>query len=114
MLSSMDFVQKSLALHLFFARIMKEHSFFLELGFTPRDSNFTSQADDFRMCFGGLLGEAVSPSNGVVNIEVLQSGEVITPYTIEAERLSAYYTGVKIPGRLTQAEAGLMGGEVGS
>lgn len=112
MLSSMDFVQQSLALHLFFARIMKEHSFFLELGFTPRDGNFTSQADDFRMCFDGLLGEAVSLANGVVNKEVLQSGEVITPYTIEAERLSAYYTGVKIPGRLTQAEAGLMGGDM--
>lgn len=41
MLSSMDFVRQSLELHLFFARIMKEHSFFLQAGFTPKDTNFT-------------------------------------------------------------------------
>ena len=29
MLSSSEFIQQSLELHLFFARIMKEHSFFL-------------------------------------------------------------------------------------
>lgn len=37
MLCSADFVRQSLELHLFFARIMKEHSFFIEAGFTPKD-----------------------------------------------------------------------------
>lgn len=41
MLSTIDYIRQSLELHLFFARIMKEHSFFFELGFTPRDSRFT-------------------------------------------------------------------------
>lgn len=110
MLSSSDFVRQSLEIHLFFSRIMKEHSFFLEAGFTPKDTNFTHRADDFRKAFDRLLAEAVSLSNGVVSPGVLQSGEVITPYTQKAEMASSYFTGVQIPTGLTQAEAGLMGG----
>ncbi len=110
MLSSTDFIKQSLGLHLFFARIMKEHSFFLEAGFTPRDASFTQQADVFRREFDGLLGEAISLSNGVVNPGVLQSGEVITPFTLNAEMATTFFTGVQIPTQLTQAEAGLTGG----
>jgi len=110
MLSKMDFIRQSLETHLFFARIMKEHSFFLEAGFTPRDASFTQQADAFRREFDGLLGETISLSNGVVNPEVLQSGEVITPFTLNAEMATIYFTGVQIPTQLTQAEAGLTGG----
>ncbi|HEX2944917.1 MAG TPA: DUF2935 domain-containing protein [Clostridia bacterium] len=110
MLSGIEFIKQSLGLHLFFARIMKEHSFFLEAGFTPRDAGFTQQADAFRREFDGLLGEAVLLSNGVVNPGVLQSGEVITPFTLNAEMATTYFTGVQIPTQLTQAEAGLTGG----
>lgn len=109
MLSSSDFVRQSLEIHLFFARIMKEHSFFLEAGFTPKDTSFTQRADEFRREFDKLLAEVVSLSNGVVSPGVLQSGEVITPYTQKAEMATSYFTGVQIPTGLTQAEAGLMG-----
>lgn len=112
MITSMDFVRQSLEIHLFFARIMKEHSFFLELGFTPRDGNFTQRADDFRREFDRLLAEVISLSNGVVSQAVLQSGEVVTPYTLKAEMASSYYTGVQIPSNLTQEEAGLMGSNI--
>ncbi len=111
MLSSIDFIKQSLGLHLFFARIMKEHSFFLEVGFTPRDASFTQRADAFRREFDVILGEAISLSNGVVNLRVLQSGEVITPYTLDAENATIFFTGVQIPTRLTKAEAGLAGGD---
>ena len=111
MRSDMDFVQQSLELHLFFARIMKEHSFFLQLGFTPRDANFTEQANDLRMSFDRLLADVVSLSNGVVSSEVLLSGEVITPYTKNAEMASTFYTGIQIPTEITQAEAGLIGSD---
>ena len=110
MLSSNEFVRQSLDIHLFFARIMKEHSFFLQAGFTPKDSSLAAQADAFRIQFDGLLAEAVMLSNGVASPSVLQSGEVVTPYTLNAEMLSAYYTGVQIQTNLTQAEAGLAGG----
>lgn len=110
MLSGIEFIKQSLGLHLFFARIMKEHSFFLEVGFTPRDAGFTQQADDFRREFDGILGEAISLSDGVVNPVVLQSGEAITPFTLEAEKATVFFTGVQIPTRLTQAEERLTGG----
>ncbi len=109
--SRRDFVQQSLELHLFFGRIMKEHSFFLELGFTPRDSNYTQQADAFRTEFDQLLWEVVSISNGVVCSDVLSSGEVFTQFTLEAERASSFYTGINIPIALTQAEERLMGND---
>ncbi|MDD4583374.1 MAG: DUF2935 domain-containing protein [Eubacteriales bacterium] len=109
-MSSMDYVRQSLELHLFFARIMKEHSFFLEVGFTPKDTDFSQQADAFRRGFHSILAEAISLSNGVVSPEVLKSGEVITKYTLDAEKTSAFFTGVQIQTNLTLSEANLVGG----
>ncbi len=107
---SNEFARQSLELHLFFGRIMKEHSFFLELGFTPRDFNFTQQADIFRKEFDRLLWEVISVSDGVVSQDVLDSGEVYTQYTMNAEMVSSYYTGIQIPTELTRAEMKLMSG----
>lgn len=111
MLSNMEFIRQSLETHLFFARIMKEHSLFLQVSFTPRDANYAQQADAFQREFDGLLAAVIALSNGVVSSGVLQSGEIVTPYTLEAERVSAYYTGVQIQTELTQAETGLMTGD---
>lgn len=109
MLSGCEFIRQSLELHLFFARIMKEHSFFLEISFTPRDSNYISRADEFRMRFDKILAETIRLSNGVVSNNVLESGEVVTPFTLKAEMASAYFTGIKIPTTLTEAETQLEG-----
>lgn len=109
MLSNDNYVRQSIEIHIFFARIMKEHAFFLETGFTQRDTNFIQQADSFRTQFDHLLGEVISISNGVISPEVLQSGEVISPFTLKAETASSYFTGIQIPTNLTQAEAGLAG-----
>lgn len=109
MLSNSQFVRQSLELHLFFARIMKEHSFFLQAGFTQKNSNLINQADNFRKEFDKLLCDVISLSNGVVSQNVLKSGEVVTPFTLNAERASAYFTGVNIPTSLTKAEEDLMG-----
>jgi len=88
---------------------MKEHSFFLQVSFTPKDSRLMQQANVFRMEFDRLLADAISLSNGVVSNNVLKSGEVVTPFTLKAEMASAYFTGVNIAIRLTEAEEGLMG-----
>jgi len=109
MISSSEFIRQSLELHLFFARIMKEHSFFLQVGFTPKDSNYIDEANAFRMEFDILLADTISLSNGVVSNDVLESGEVLTPFTLKAEMASAYFTGVKIPIDFTREEAGLKG-----
>ncbi len=111
MLSTVEYVRQSLGLHLFFTRIMKEHSFFLEIGFTPRDSNFTKTADEFRLAFDKVLKEVIMLSDGVVGVDFLDSGEVVTPYTLKAEEVSAFYTGVPINMELTQMEDKLSGGD---
>ncbi|MCY1714455.1 DUF2935 domain-containing protein [Caproiciproducens galactitolivorans] len=114
MISVDEFIKQSLALHLFFARIMQEHSFFLQTAFTAKDYNLTNQADSFRRAFDNLLANVVEVSNGVVNPDVLKSGEVVTPYTLKAEMASAYFTGVPLQTDLTQAEMGMTGGEAGN
>lgn len=105
---SIGFVRQSLELHLFFARIMKEHSLFLQLGFTPRDTDFANRANEFRMAFDELLRDVVLLSDGVVSKNVLKSGEVITPFTLEAEKATEFYTGVDIPTDITKNEANLL------
>lgn len=110
MISVNDFIKQSLALHLFFGRIMKEHSFFLEAGFTSKDSNLAQQADSFRRAFDRLLNEVVALSDGVVDQDVLDSGEVITPYTLPAEQLTVVLSGVPLATGITRAEADLVGG----
>ncbi|WP_026884946.1 DUF2935 domain-containing protein [Clostridium akagii] len=109
MVSNINFIQQSLELHLFFARIMKEHSFFLEIGFTQKESMFIHEADAFRREFDRLLADVISLSNGIVNSSVLKSGEIITPFTLKAEMASSYFTGINIATGLTEAEKGLMG-----
>lgn len=110
MLSTIDYIRQSLELHLFFTRIMKEHSFFLEIGFTPRDGSFTKTADEFRVAFDKVLREVIMLSDGIVGADYMDSGEAITPYTLRAEEASAFYTGVPINTELTEMEKQLLGG----
>ncbi len=111
MLSRRDFIRQSLETHLFFARIMKEHAFFLQVGFTPRDDRFSHRADELKHAFENFLADCVALSNGVISDDVLQSGEVLTQYTLEAERATEFYTSVPFNTKLTQAELGLCGGQ---
>lgn len=114
MLSSAEFARQSLELHLFSLRVMKEHAFFLEIGFTPKDKALTQQADAFRLEFDKLLAEVISLSMGIISAEAVKSGDIFTPYTLQAEMKSAYFTGVNINTNLTKAEQGLRGGMIKS
>ncbi|MDI9493223.1 MAG: DUF2935 domain-containing protein [Bacillota bacterium] len=107
MLSNREFVRESLGLHLFFARIMKEHAFFMEIGFTPKDRNFTEAADAFRIAFDRILEEVIRLSDCSIGAEYLDSEEAITPYTLRAEEASIFYTGVRINTELTRMESEL-------
>lgn len=111
MLSSKAYIRQSLETHLFFARIMKEHAFFLQLGFMPRDPNYFQQGNSLRMEFDQLLYEVVCLSNYVVSCDVLQSGEVVTAYTLRAENISSNLTGISIPTYITEAELELVCGD---
>jgi len=91
---------------------MKEHSFFLQVSFTPRDKNLVEQADMFRREFDRFLADTITLADGVISNEVLRSGELFTPYTIRAEMATSFFTGISIPTSLTQREIDLVGDNI--
>jgi len=99
-----DFVRESLELHLFFGRIMKEHSIFLEAGFVGKDASFAQQADMFKSQFTEVLREAVILANGVVSKETFNSGEWITDKTLRAEQITQELSGIAIESLITAEE----------
>lgn len=110
-ISSAQFVQQSLELNLFFLRIMKEHSFFLEAGFLCKDKKLIARAEMFKNQFTTLLTEAVKLANGNVSRAVLTSGEVVTDKTRRAELKTQQLTGVHFDTALTVRERQLMAGK---
>lgn len=102
-----DFVRESLELHLFFGRIMKEHSIFLEAGFVAKDAAFAQKSDMFKCQFAEVLLEAVKLANGVVSEETLNSGESITDKTLRAEQITQELSGINIESIITTEELGL-------
>ena len=106
-----QYVASSLELHLFFARIMKEHALFLEAGFTPVNASFAEEAERLKVQFENLLLEVVRLANGLVCGKVLRSGEIITEFTAKAELQTQRLTGIAINQEITALEAALASGE---
>ena len=106
-----QYVASSLELHLFFARIMKEHALFLEAGFTPVNASFAEEAERLKVQFENLLLEVVRLANGFVCGKVLRSGEIITEFTAKAESQTQRLTGIAINQEITALEAALASGE---
>ena len=104
MLSSERYVTLSLELHLFFARIMKEHSIFLEAGFTPKNSKLSKEANCYKVEFEKLLLDTVKLSNGRTRNSIINSGEIFTEYTLRTEKKTQYYTGININSKITLIE----------
>lgn len=102
-----NYVVSSLELHLFFGRIMKEHAIFLRAGFTPANTDFSNKAEFFKNEFEKLLSSAVALSDGIISCDVLCSGELVTDFTLPAERTTESFTGIKINSDITKREVRL-------
>ena len=107
---SSNYVEKSLELHLFFGRIMKEHSLFLEAGFTPANAEFSKKAENFKCEFEKLLCEAFRLANGIISQQVLRSQELVTEFTVLAEKQTEHFTGISIDNDITGMEIRLRSG----
>ena len=94
----------------FFARIMKEHSLFLEAGFPCKDTSFIRQAAFFRQRFEELLRHAVRIGNGMVSDSVINSQELVTEFTLPAESTTSRLTGIPIDSQITILEQNLQAG----
>ncbi len=109
MISQQQYVTLSLELHLFFGRIMKEHALFLEAGFTPKNSDFSNAADQYKTAFESILYNAVQLGNGIISNRVVSSGEIITNYTLGSEQKTQNFTGISIDTNITRLESNLYG-----
>lgn len=90
------YVVNSLELHLFFDRIMKEHAFFLKVGFLPPNAGFAKENEELLKRF-----RAIRLSDRIVRRSVLESGEICTEFTAQAEAQTQCLTGTAINRQLT-------------
>ena len=111
MINDQRYAILSLELHLYFSRIMKEHSLFLEAGFTPKDAQLANTAEHYKKEFEKLLMYTVSASNGIIRPNVLNSGEIITDFTLGTEGKTQALTGINIDQNITNMESRLHSGQ---
>lgn len=102
-----NYVSLSLETHLFFGRIMKEHSLFLMAGFPSKNSDYIQRADCFFKQFEEFLADVIAFSDHRVGRNVLESGEIFTEFTSEAECKTEFLTGININTKLTDKEKDL-------
>lgn len=106
-----DYVIYSIETTLFFARIMKEHALFLEVGFPCKDKTWIQKADFFRQQFENLLRHTVGIGDGIVGGSIINSEELVTEFTIPAEQRTSRLTGIPIDSRISVMEQRLQSGE---
>lgn len=97
-----NYITLSLETHLFFSRIMKEHALFLEAGFPCKDTDWIDKSDFFRQQFEKLLEDVIKISDGRINLHILQSDELVTEFTIPAERHTEQLSGIPINTELSK------------
>lgn len=105
-----DYVRISLELHLFFDRIMKEHSLFLETAFVNDDKELRKIASDFQKIFSDTLRNVINLANKNISDSFINSNEMVTENTLEAEKKTQNLSNIKIDTTLTLDELKLKSG----
>lgn len=111
-MNNSEYIRLSLELHLFFDRIMKEHSFFLEVAFLEKDNNLKKIAKDFKNLFSNTLEEVISLANNNVSPSLLTAEEIVTKNTLEAENKTSKLSGSYINTNITMKELNLKSGNI--
>ena len=106
-----EYVRASLENHLFFGRIMKEHSLFLMTGFPAKNDDYIKKSEWFMLQFQELLRDAVNMAEGRISESVVKSEEIVTDFTMGAEKRTSFLTGVDIDSKITEKEKALKWGE---
>ncbi len=105
-----NFAITSIETHLFFARTMREHALFLTAGFPCKEEAWIQKGDFFREQFEILLRDVVELACGRVRPCVLNSGEIVTEFTIPAEKRTSLLTGIPIDSCISERELALSAG----
>jgi len=107
MLIKEQFIHHSLHLNLFFLRIIKEHFIFLEASLFMKNKKLMSEAECFKKEFEKLLKHTIMLSEGVMSLNE-HANEFVTKYTLEAEKITQFATGIPIDTSITLMELSLM------
>lgn len=107
-----EYIRLSLELHLFFDRIMKEHSLFLEASFTEKDNDLKKVARDFQEVFSNVLNQVIDLADGNVSNSILTANEIVTKNTLNAEAITSNLTGGAIDSNITKRELALRSGTI--
>jgi len=113
LLSDKEYIRHSLETNLFFLRIVKEHEIFAAASLPPRDRGVMNQLVFMKNSTEQLLSEAIDLADRAVSHEVLASDELVTDYTLAAERATQFLTGIPINTDLTRRELELRGSSKG-
>lgn len=105
-----DYIRLSLETHLFFDRIMKEHSLFIDLSLPDKNQDLKSRAKTFEDAFDQILQRVVRLSNHHISNAVLESGEIVTKNTLDAEAMMDHLFSTKINMNVTREEMNLKSG----
>lgn len=98
------YITQSIHLHLFSARIMKEHAIFLQAGFTPVNQDFSKEAKKFQHQFEEVLQLSVQLSQTINLYKEMPSQDEVTAYTLEAEMQTQNLTGIMINQNITKQQ----------
>ena len=107
-----DYIVLSIETHLFFARIMKEHSLFLEAGFPCCEKDLIEEAEHFRHEFEELLCDTLKIADGTVQEPVLCSNELTTEFTVCAENKTEALSGIPIDSSISESTRKLRRGHI--
>jgi len=99
-----NYINSSLQLHLFFDRILKEHCLFLEVSFTDKNQDFKKIARRFEQTFSEILNDMIDLANGNISNDLINSNELVTKNTLDAEIKTSQLTGILINTNLTMKE----------
>ena len=80
---------------------------FLEAGFAGKNTRLIKEAENYKVSFEKFLLEVVKLANGIVRESIIDSGEIFTEYTLEAEKKTKYYTVLEINCKITLMESHL-------
>lgn len=108
----LNYAIASIENHLFFARIMREHALFLQAGFPCKNKEQIQTADFFHEQFEILLRDVTELACGRINPCIIQSGELVTEFTIPAEQKTSFLTGIPIDSRISEQQLSLQPGFV--
>ena len=98
------YIKLSLELHLFFDRIMTEHSLFLGAAFMNRDNEMRRIAQQFEQTFSNILKNVIELADRNVSNELLSSKEIVTKNTLVAENKTNMLTDSQIDTNITRME----------